>query len=68
MGSAVLPNRAKGLYRISISQSSVHKVNLFALMAAGGPKTPGARFSEKKTSYFFEIHRTSDTSMGSVSL
>ena len=33
----------------------------------GAPKFPGTRFSEKKTS-FFEIHRTSNTSMGSVSL
>ena len=39
-------------------------------MAARGPKTTEARFSEKKkkTSFFFEIHRTSDTSMGSVVL
>ena len=36
-------------------------------MAARGPKIPGARFSEKKT-LFFEIHRTSDKSMGSAVL
>ena len=36
-------------------------------MAARGPKLSGARFSEKK-SYFFEIHRTTDTSMGSAAL
>ena len=52
MGSAVLPNRAKGLYRSSISQSSVHKVNLSAWMAARDPKTPGARFSEKNVLVF----------------
>ena len=29
----------------------------------GAPKSPGARFSEKKCpDFFFEIHRTSDTS------
>ena len=32
-----------------------------------GPKTPGARFSEK-TSFSFEIHRTSETSKGSAAL
>ena len=48
MGSTVLPNRANGLYRISTSQSSVHKVKYSAWMAVGDPKTPGARFSEKK--------------------
>ena len=34
------------------------------------PRTPKLREHDfpKKTSYFFEIHRTSDTSMGSVSL
>ena len=37
-------------------------------MASRGPKIPGARLSEKKNVLFFEIHRTSDTSMGSVSL
>ena len=36
-------------------------------MVARGPKTPGARFSEKNV-LFFEIQWTSDTSMGSVSL
>ena len=34
---------------------------------AGTPK-PREHDFPKKTSYFFEIHRTSDTSMGSVSL
>ena len=38
-----------------------------AWVAARGPKIPGARFSEKKRP-FFEIHRTSETSMGSVAL
>ena len=33
---------------------------------SGSPKIPGARFSEKKCPNFFEIHRTSDTSRGSV--
>ena len=33
----------------------------------GAPK-PREHDFPKKTSYFFEIHRTSDTSMGSVSL
>ena len=33
----------------------------------GAPKIPGARFSEKKPD-FFEIHRTSDTSRGSLAL
>ena len=33
-----------------------------------GPQNPGSTIVRKKTSYFFEIHRTSDTSMGSVSL
>ena len=37
-------------------------------MAARGPKIPGARLSEKKCRDFFEIHRTSETSMGSVAL
>ena len=35
---------------------------------SGAPKIPGARFSERKCPEFFEIHRTSDTSMGSVAL
>ena len=35
---------------------------------SGAPKIPRARFSEKKCPDFFEIHRTSDTSMGSVAL
>ena len=35
---------------------------------SGAPKIPGARFSEKKCPDFFEIHRTSDTSMVSVAL
>ena len=34
----------------------------------GAPKIPGARFSEKKCPDFFEIHRTSDTSRGSLAL
>ena len=34
----------------------------------GAPKPREHDFPKKKTSYFFEIHRTSDTSMGSVSL
>ena len=33
----------------------------------GAPKSPGARLSKKKRPTF-EIHRTSDTSMGSVAL
>ena len=32
------------------------------------PKPREHEFPKKKTSYFFEIHRTSDTSMGSVFL
>ena len=36
-------------------------------MAAMFPKIPGARFSKKKRP-IFEIHRTSDTSMGSSAL
>ena len=36
-------------------------------MAARSPETPGARFSEKNLD-FFEIHRTSDNTMGSVDL
>ena len=55
MGSAVLPNRANGLYRIFTSQSSVHKVNWSAWMAARDPKTPGARFSEKKRLNFLKF-------------
>ena len=36
---------------------------------SGSPKITGARFSEKKfLIFFFEIHRTSDTSMVSVAL
>ena len=34
----------------------------------GAPKFREHDFPKKKTSYFFEIHRTSDTSMVSVSL
>ena len=34
----------------------------------GAPKSPGARFSKKKKRPTFEIHRTSETSMGSVAL
>ena len=37
-------------------------------MAAKCPKTPGARVSEKNVLIFFEIHRTSDTSIASVAL
>ena len=37
-------------------------------MAAMFPKIPGARFSKKKKRPTFEIHRTSDTSMGSSAL
>ena len=33
---------------------------------SGSPKIPGARFSEKNVLIFFEIHRTSDTSRGSL--
>ena len=33
----------------------------------GAPQSPVARFSEKKR-LFFEIHRTSNTSMGSAAL
>ena len=33
---------------------------------SGAPKIPGARFSEKNVLIFFEIHRTSDTSRGSL--
>ena len=36
-------------------------------MAARSPEIPGARFSEKNLD-FFEIHRTSDNTMGSVDL
>ena len=35
---------------------------------SGAPKIPGAQFSQKKCPDFFEIHRTSDTSMGSSAL
>ena len=36
---------------------------------SGAPKIPGARLSEKNVlTFFFEIHRTSDTSRGSVAL
>ena len=35
---------------------------------AGAPKSREHDFPKKKTSFFFEFHRTSDTSMGSVSL
>ena len=34
----------------------------------GAPKPREHDFPKKKTSHFFEIHRTSDTSSGSVSL
>ena len=34
----------------------------------GAPKFREHDFPKKKTSFFCEIHRTSDTSMGSVSL
>ena len=34
----------------------------------GAPKPREHDFPKKKTSFFFEIHRTSDTSMGSVVL
>ena len=34
----------------------------------GVPKSREHDFPKKKTSFFFEFHRTSDTSMGSVSL
>ena len=34
----------------------------------GAPQSPVARFSEKKNVLFFEIHRTSNTSMGSATL
>ena len=34
----------------------------------GAPKIAGARFSEKKCPDFFEMHRTSDTSRGSLAL
>ena len=37
-------------------------------MAARSPKIPGARFSVKKKTSFFEIHRTSDNNMGSLDL
>ena len=33
---------------------------------SGAPKIPGARLSEKNVLTFFEIHRTSDTSRGSL--
>ena len=36
-------------------------------MAARRPKIPGTRLSEK-TADFFEIHRTSDSSVGSAAL
>ena len=36
-------------------------------MAARGPEIPGVRFSEKNPD-FFEIHRTSDNSVGSAAL
>ena len=36
-------------------------------MAARSPKNPGERFSEKNPD-FFEIHRTSDNSVGSAAL
>ena len=36
-------------------------------MAARGSKIPGARLSEKNAD-FFEIHRTSDSSLGSAAL
>ena len=35
---------------------------------AGAPKSREHDFPEKKNVLFFEIHRTSDTSMGSVAL
>ena len=34
----------------------------------GAPKSPGAGFSKRKKRPTFEIHRTSDASMGSVAL
>ena len=37
-------------------------------MAARSPEIPGARFSEKNLDFFFEIHRTSDNSLGSAAL
>ena len=65
MSSVDLCNHAFGFYRTFTSQRSVGKVNENAWMAARGPKIPGARFSGKK-SFFFEIQRTIDTSMGSA--
>ena len=58
-------NHAYVLYGTSTSQGGVCKANWSAWMAARGPKNPGAQFSEKNLPVF-EIHRTSDTSMGSV--
>ena len=40
---------------------------LKCLDGSQGPQNPGARFSEKKAD-FFEIHRTSDSSVGSAAL
>ena len=63
------------------SSQTVHMVSTDSLLARAmftrlirvlgwQPGTPEPREHDfpKKTSYFFEIHRTTDTSMGSVSL
>ena len=66
MGSVSLRNHAYGLYGTSTSQSSVCKVNLVLRWQPGAPKFREHDFPKKTC--FFELHRTSDTSMGSVSL
>ena len=68
IGSAALPNHAFGLYGSLTSQSIVQS-QLKCLVGSQGPQNHGSTiFRKKKTSFFFEFHRTSDTSMGSVSL
>ena len=67
MGSVALCNHAFGRYRTSISQSSVYKsINVLGWQP-GAPETREHDFP-KKCPDFFEIHRTSDNTMGSVDL
>ena len=67
IGSAALPNHEFGLYGSLTSQSIVQS-QLKCLVGSQGPQNHGSTIFRKKRPFFFEFHRTSDTSMGSVSL
>ena len=69
MGSVALCNHDLVSKEPLIASAVFARSNKVLGWQPAAPKVPGARFSEKKSCFFFfEFHRTSETSMGSLSL